>query len=191
MCLAVATAAFGQGISGSAHDFSGAAWNTSDEICVVCHTPHNALETNYILWNHELTAATFTMYTTFAQTRTDRDAQSPDLGGPSKLCLSCHDGTIAVDNYGGSGGTTQYVTTGLLSTDLSDDHPIGIKYPDGTSGITGYEDAASIAPLKLTNWAGEDRVECSSCHEPHNDANGKFLRMSNSGSALCLTCHLK
>lgn len=35
------------------------------------------------------------------------------------------------------------------------------------------------------------RVECASCHDPHNTANGTFLRRSNANSALCLTCHVK
>ena len=188
----MATAALGQGITGTAHDFSGRGWNTAGEICVVCHTPHNANTTDSVLWNHELTAATFTMYTAFALDRTDRDAQSPELGGPSKLCLSCHDGTIAIDNYGPAGTSTDFITGDKnLTTDLSDDHPIGIKYPDATSGIVGYHDASLITPLKLTNWAGEDRVECSSCHEPHNDSYTNFLRLSNAGSALCLKCHDK
>ena len=35
------------------------------------------------------------------------------------------------------------------------------------------------------------RVECASCHDPHNTTNGTFLRRSNAGSGLCLTCHVK
>ena len=35
------------------------------------------------------------------------------------------------------------------------------------------------------------RVECASCHDPHSTANGTFLRRTNTGSALCLTCHVK
>ncbi len=34
-------------------------------------------------------------------------------------------------------------------------------------------------------------VECGSCHDPHNDTNGTFLRISNTGSAVCLSCHVK
>ncbi|MHB2154653.1 hypothetical protein ACX8XN_09660 [Calditrichota bacterium GD2] len=36
--LFLASLSFGQSIVGSAHDFSGEAWNQSGEICVVCHT---------------------------------------------------------------------------------------------------------------------------------------------------------
>jgi predicted CXXCH cytochrome family protein len=34
-------------------------------------------------------------------------------------------------------------------------------------------------------------MQCTSCHNPHNDQFGKFLVMGNSASALCNTCHLK
>jgi predicted CXXCH cytochrome family protein len=37
----------------------------------------------------------------------------------------------------------------------------------------------------------EPFVECASCHDPHTNANGTFLRMSNAGSAVCLACHIK
>ncbi len=63
--LAFASVSFGQNIAGSAHDFSGEAWNAAGEICIPCHTPHNADITaaNAPLWNHELTAATYYFYT--------------------------------------------------------------------------------------------------------------------------------
>lgn len=34
------------------------------------------------------------------------------------------------------------------------------------------------------------QVECATCHDPHS-TNATFLRISNSGSAVCLACHLK
>ena len=40
----------------------------------------------------------------------------------------------------------------------------------------------------------DNKLECSSCHDVHNGAAedvGNLLVKSNSGSALCLTCHLK
>ena len=47
--------------------------------------------------------------------------------------------------------------------------------------------------LALYTRDGDDvpRVECGSCHDPHNTANGTFLRKSNAGSGVCLTCHNK
>jgi predicted CXXCH cytochrome family protein len=34
-------------------------------------------------------------------------------------------------------------------------------------------------------------VECATCHDPHSDTNPTFLRISNTGSAVCLACHTK
>jgi len=34
-------------------------------------------------------------------------------------------------------------------------------------------------------------MQCSSCHDAHNDGNSMFLVKDNAGSALCTTCHHK
>ena len=62
--IQISSIAMGQNIQGSAHDFSNDSWNTTGQICIVCHTPHNAdaTVTNAPLWNHETTTATFTTY---------------------------------------------------------------------------------------------------------------------------------
>ncbi len=67
------------------------------------------------------------------------------------------------------------------------DHPIGISYP---SAVRGYHPVARVRNLGLR--LPDDRVECISCHDPHN-ARGipKMLAMSNQRSALCLACHDK
>ena len=104
LCSSIALVMFlqnatAQTIVGSSHDFSGqTAWNTSGEICKVCHTPHNAITTvtNAPLWNHQMTNATFQLYTSATMNAT---TGQPD--GSSKLCLSCHDGTVALENFGG------------------------------------------------------------------------------------------
>lgn len=60
----------------------------------------------------------------------------------------------------------------------------------GTSGRRMRNDL----PLYTRNdeESGRDLpfLECSSCHDPHSN-NSKFLRLSNEGSRLCLTCHIK
>lgn len=176
-------------ITGSAHDFSASGWNTSGEICITCHTPHNAVSTvtNAPIWNHEETTATFTTYgTTVAGTT----AGTPN--GLSLLCLSCHDGTVALDSFGGAtGGTTIGAVAANVGTDLSDDHPISIAYNvanalNATATTTGNGDT-------IADWLdGGTNVECSSCHDVHNEYNNlSLLRVSNAASALCLTCHAK
>lgn len=193
LAIFVAGSLFGQGITGSAHDFSGSGW-AGGEICLPCHTPHNADTTvaSAPLWNHEVTAATFTLYSGL-------DMQAADLGQPdgvSKLCLSCHDGTVALDNYGGATGGTNFVSTGLVGTDLSNDHPVSFTY-DATLVTNDGE----LHPITATSGLGGTissdllfggKVECSSCHDVHNkDGNASLLVKSNAASALCLTCHDK
>ena len=190
--LAFASISFGQSISGTAHDFSNKTWNTSGEICVVCHTPHNAIATVEPLWNHELSVANYTLY---SSSTLDATVGQPD--GSSKLCLSCHDGTVAVDNFGGTtGGSSFIVGDAELGTDLSNDHPVSFTYDDAlattdgglnpptstNSGLGGTIDADMLA---------SNKVQCSSCHNPHDNTNGYFLVKSNAASALCLTCHNK
>ena len=160
-----------------------------NQVCLPCHTPHNALlagEEN-VLWNHAETGETFTMYSS--------SAGQPE--GPSKMCLSCHDGVTAIDNYGGTGGTGITITgSANFTNDLSDDHPIGIQYP--TARPAEYNDPSTFAPginngpgVVLVTISGADRVECTSCHEPHNNGLMNFLRVPIQESYLCLQCHIK
>ena len=180
------------GISGTSHDFSGAGWNTAGEICAVCHTPHNADSTVTPLWNHELSNANYTLYS------------SPTFEGPvqppgraSKLCLSCHDGTVAVDNFGGTTNGGSFITgDALIGTDLSNDHPISFTYDDALATTDGGLFPPSTTNSGLGGTIDQDmlfagKLQCASCHDPHNNTNGNFLVMSNLASALCLTCHNK
>jgi len=178
-------------ITGTSHDFGSEAWNPSGKICIVCHTPHNAdtSVSDAPLWNHAVTAATFSLYS--SPTFDSGPAVQP--AGASKLCLSCHDGTIAVDSFGGATGTDFIGGGALIGTDLSDDHPVSFTYVtevglyDPTTAPSGLPGGTTVAADML--FAGQ--VECASCHDVHDDSNGEFLRKPNDGSALCLTCHDK
>jgi len=189
--LGFATAAAAQGISGSSHDLSSL---SGGEICIVCHTPHDADQTVLAapLWNHTVTTATYTVY---SSATLDSVPSQPD--GVSKLCLSCHDGTVAVDSFPGGAGTTSIALAFQVGTDLRYDHPISMAYnsaadaglwdetltPSGIPGSGGTIDSDML-------FAG--KVECASCHDPHDAAGvANFLVKSNAASALCLTCHNK
>jgi predicted CXXCH cytochrome family protein len=188
---------FGQNITGSDHDFSGETWNPGGQICQVCHTPHNAVTgLTAPLWNHEVTVATFTIYDNTVSPSFDATASQPD--GASKLCLSCHDGTVAVDNFGGQTGGTEFITGDhLLGTDLSNDHPISFVYDANLATIDGGLYDPTAAQSGLGGTIDDDlllgqKVQCSSCHDVHNGSGvAKLLVKSNAASALCLTCHNK
>lgn len=189
-------------ITGTSHDLTSQstlltnAGNT--QICAYCHTPHSASATNPTtpLWNHQDTAATYTMYSSPSMNMVIAGAPA----GVSLACLSCHDGTVAADSLIkfpnssniADNSTGTFSLGDSLGTDLSDDHPISLTY-----NVT--LDTDFIAPDPLTNTvnglqlfgAGGDQVECGTCHSVHDNTNEPFLRVSNAASALCLSCHIK
>lgn len=191
-------------ISGTKHDLSsgntsaGAIISNKNDVCVFCHTPHGASTTNTTpLWNRTASAATYTLYSGTMKAATAQPA------GVSAACLSCHDGTVALDSLikkptGLAMATSTKLTTsmlnntsnGLLGTDLSNDHPISIIYGQNSAPNLVAKSTVT-ATLKLYGTAGSETVECASCHSVHDNANAPFLRISNAGSALCLTCHIK
>lgn len=185
------------GIIGTKHDFSGRAWNTTNfqqEICVVCHVPHNgrgALQSPVgLLWNRDVTASVFDPYT--SPTLKFVPGQ-PD--GASKLCLSCHDGTIALGDV--LSRATPITMLGgalsgnaLLGTNLSDDHPVSFAFDAALRTARGeLADPTALGGRVKLDASG--RMQCTSCHDPHDNTNAKFLVMANTASALCTTCHQK
>jgi predicted CXXCH cytochrome family protein len=197
LVMVVALVAFSQfvnaQISGSAHDFSANTWS-GGEICIVCHTPHNgAMLAEAPLWNHQLTTSNFTLY---ASSTLNATMGQPD--GNSKLCLSCHDGSVALENFGGvTTGTTLMTGPALVGTDLSNDHPVSFTYNTALHNADAglYDPSVALSGLGGTIQADmlfSDKMQCASCHDVHNSygINGLLVK-SNAASALCLTCHDK
>lgn len=187
------------GITASSHDFSGRGWGTN-EICIFCHTPHNAKTVtgyNAPLWNHQVTTATYTLYTSPTLQKYPGDPPTEQPRGPSKLCLSCHDGTVALDFYGNRNGTHFISGSANIGTDLSNDHPVSIRWNHQTIDTkcdTCHADLYGFPQqynLPFYDWY----LECGTCHEPHNRyptySNGKMLRAPLSQSVICLYCHEK
>ena len=111
---------------------------TETQICIFCHSPHNA-NPQAPLWNHSLSAVgNYRMYWSPTMKAYPSAGAAPQPDGASKLCLSCHDGTIALGAVGSratpipvTGGPTLPPTSpGYLGTDLSGSHPISIVYDD-------------------------------------------------------------
>jgi predicted CXXCH cytochrome family protein len=188
-------------ITGSAHDFqnSGTAWVTTDQICVVCHAPHNNEQASGLLWNRVLTTATYVPYS-----NTDTMSSAPGQpGASSKLCLGCHDGTIAVDSYGGVTGSNK-ITSGaaFVGIDLQNDHPIGFTYPTSvqdpeineSSSLVGGSGPLAAQTIAAAMLSVGTTMACESCHDVHNTNSATFPKLlleDTTGSALCLVCHAK
>jgi hypothetical protein len=168
---------------------------TETQICVFCHTPHGAENIpGAPLWNRKLSGATYTPYTSSSiEANAAELASGP--GGSSKLCLSCHDGTMALGNVNvlngrvnqtigltgtGAGGTMPTgsgATTGFtrnIGTELTNDHPISFTYDaalaarDGELRVPDGTTVGTRSPAarpKLPLEGGQ--MQCSTCHDPH------------------------
>lgn len=197
-------------ISLSGHNFSSYGW-AGNEICKPCHTPHFGNETVGRLWNHALTTATYQMHK-------GTGTAVLNLDNASRMCLSCHDGTVALDSFGGvdrptSGAGSNMIPTGdNLGTNLADDHPVGSDaiYPTTTvtymnpitittssSGTTSAAVTFGSNTLRLKNWVDSTGttkyvVGCTTCHNAHNKGNFPHMtQITNNASTLCLVCHIK
>src|ERR1043166_8158441 len=97
--LFLASVAFGQSASivNTRHNLSvsgpGPIKSTNEQqICIFCHTPHNAAPIQP-LWNRNLPVTAYIPYSS-----NSLQAKPGQPTGSSKLCLSCHDGTIALSS---------------------------------------------------------------------------------------------
>ncbi len=200
-CVALAGSTANAQIAISEHNFSQYGWSQG-QICLPCHTPHFANPDVPRLWNHALTTATYQMH---GGTGTAED----NFDVVSRMCLSCHDGTVALDSFGGQTGTTFMGATGNLGTDLEDDHPVGsdAEYPptpqpswwagafNPTTG-TGSTVGTGANSLRLKAWDDNGTtkyvVGCTTCHNAHNRGNYPHMTaISNASSTMCLVCHIK
>lgn len=189
-------------ITGSKHDFKTASWNTTGQICIVCHTPHSAGSTIAPLWNHTLSAATYSIYSSTLSPTLQAVVDQPSSS--SKACLSCHDGTIALDSFGGkpNSETNRITGTDNLGTDLSNDHPVSFTYDSALAAADGDLFDPTVKMVDSLSKTIDDgmlinhKLECGSCHDVHagagdSDSTTSLLLVDNAKSALCLTCHNK
>lgn len=198
LALPVATAAK-TGIVNTKHNLSDSGpgpfkSDTEKRICVFCHTPHNARPATP-LWNKDVDPINYDpMYTPYDSTTMAAGVMPPT--GPSRLCLSCHDGTIALgavrnpaagiempSGYRQISGGGSY-----LSTDLRDDHPV--SFPYNTSASQKPQGLVPPPPAGLLLYGAGNTMHCSTCHDPHDNTNRKFLAVDSRSSALCLRCHV-
>ncbi len=212
-----------------------------DRICIFCHAPHHTMlqsesgGINYLpLWNHGVTVQSYSVYesdfgdgpvssgltglgdSTSTNQFADRHLLNAEIGQPgavSKLCLSCHDGTVAVNEYGADPQRSYSQGAGDAMIDASTDqfliggggnlvnhHPIGFDYVAVASmddEIANPDTVINDATLEITTIRsllyGGNQMECVTCHDVHNSKNTgeTFLWKSNRESGFCLTCHLK
>jgi predicted CXXCH cytochrome family protein len=164
--------------------------------CLYCHVPHSGVQNpNGALWSQTLSSQVYKSYTS---TTLHNTGLQPMLGGDSSLCLSCHDGTVAVGQtqpFGQIQMSGNMYPADKFGTDLQGSHPFSLKTPmvdapDLVQSLaSSHTTADSTGAVKLIN----NSVECTSCHTPHSqmvDAISKnFLVRDSSSGQLCLSCH--
>ena len=187
-----------QGIEYTPHNFSSTgdflfaayASGNEDEICVFCHTPHGG-QVDSPLWNRDDPTTTYDHYNSDTLSSVIKDQDSRAVNAESLICLSCHDGTIAVGDLINTGGVTpdnnttfvgdMYLGSGPgpvtgaslaspgANNDLRDDHPISFSYTavvTATAANNEFNADTDVEP-DLLLYGTDQRVECGTCHDPH------------------------
>jgi predicted CXXCH cytochrome family protein len=187
--------------------------DSETQICIFCHTPHNSHPAKP-LWNHEVTAVVnYINYWSPTLQSYASEAEAPPIDGFSKLCLSCHDGTVAIGSLISREDEILMVTItgvieagklvggpGYLGTDLSGGHPISIIFDETLANKRNSADPP-LTPLK---WPINDPdvklhptqngygVQCTSCHDPHTTrAAGGWppFWQKSTHDGVCIVCH--
>lgn len=168
MLTSVAAQAPGTGIEGTAHDFSADSSNTvTVGVCTFCHTPHKAIQTR-LLWNHTLSSATYSWDVATTTGGTDFPTFDSAWEGPSKFCLSCHDGSVAIGDVAWfraavrTGGANINATTHdsdpyqIASTtgEMAGNHPVAHPYPFNNVAST-YNSVTTGAAALLSGWQAD------------------------------------
>jgi len=191
--IAIAQPAQGQ-VADSVHNLSVSGpgqikSQTEDRICIYCHIPHSATP-DAPLWNRRSSGG----YIYYQSSTLDA---SPSLSNSSSiLCLSCHDGTIALGDLantrpgiqGSNDNLNNLRLTGRsnIGTDLANDHPVSIVYDSGLSS----RDPDLVHPASVDLELPNGELHCSSCHDAHDNSIPPFLHKTTLNGQLCITCHL-
>jgi Zn-finger protein len=191
----ISTAQAAGGISGSVHDFSAKTWNSRKGTCSTCHSAHHTDSAQTVpLWNHANTTSALAPY---ASPSMDATVATGGPFGATLACLSCHDGTVAI-NQGASGllGTeAEMIDSGAVIDHLNVTHPVAFTYDAALATADGElenPDTYKIGDAKTgltvttapvpTSWAGtsltgktikdglmngSNVMHCSTCHDVH------------------------
>jgi len=187
------------------------------EICIFCHTPHSASKQGP-LWNRSDPAlmGSFPLYNSASllikdipEAQYNSTADYPN--GPSKLCLSCHDGVTGIGTLLDRTLTMNHETmTDVTPTatfdpviDLELTHPVSFVY---STVVQQAIVAGGRAGFKIPSPDLRDslqRVQCTTCHDPHDDRGEAIYNTAgvppfwrhisadpaNSYADLCKHCH--
>ena len=200
MVLGISALAFAQQatITGTGHDLSTGA-TSGPSVCNYCHVPH-AANPSMGLWSHQVSGSQYQMYDNSVSTTYEQGSPSiPATPSPSRLCMSCHDGTVGLGAVNFSAAplpsSKTLNSTDNFGTNLTTSHPMAFdqwNHDNTLRSVLFTSSPRATANPSVRLWNG--RVECTTCHEPHTanvdkQRNMMFLAVDNSNGALCLSCH--
>jgi hypothetical protein len=192
----VARAAPGDGIGGTAHDFSGIG-TPATGLCTFCHTPHHAQAT-LLVWNHTLSTNNFAWDVPATTAGTDFPTFAGDTyNGPTAKCLSCHDGSVAIGdigwwNGGDPGSLLNTVVSGAFQIggggDMTGNHPVAMPIPYQNATST-YNGASTGAGITLADWKADPTTLGIVLY--NDDGSGNISRGPVAGQTgiECGSCH--
>jgi hypothetical protein len=216
----------GSGIVGTSHDLSGngtsASFITTDtdkdaqsRICVFCHHPHNTKKAADMaggyspLWNREMSTRTFAAYnnggfenTTGTPHALNAIMADTGLSGVSLLCMSCHDGAVAMNAYSVTTGSSRDNAPTILDSygknqitndgsgrgaaflsDMSNHHPMGFDYRAVQRIDNEIAPVTTVmVPAGITQAGGDPAATGTTIADLLDGTNG-------SGYMECVTCH--
>jgi len=173
-----------------------------------------------LLWNRVASPPANYTYAVYTSPTLTGITKGDPPTGLTLMCMSCHDGvtsiaantllnppgkfttdlikvdTMSIDDpgaIGNSGSGAAYANIGDVyppfssgTINMSNDHPVGFNWPSAIPGLL-----ASPARPELRLFGVNKRMECSTCHNVHNNVIPPFLSMANTNSDMCLACHDK
>ncbi len=153
----------GAGVEGTHHDMRLYSLQGEQSVCAYCHVPHRAATDENLLARE--------------------GAYQSELGRVGAFCYTCHDGTVVptalVEAPDGTLGIEALTRShGLTLSALAD-------RTDGLETLANVQASGLVAPAE--DGSLPDRMECTACHDPHNNENRPFLRLPL--AELCAACH--
>jgi len=169
---------------------------TESRVCIFCHSSHNSSKDGP-LWNHQTTVPG--IFKTYSRSTMIGKPEQPN--GATKLCLSCHDGTIAVGAIRGL--VNPVPMTGVngtgeipdgkksnLGIDLTGTHPVSIRFEQNTAMANSHLKWPPLDPEKSVGTDADGYVQCTACHDPHGSKSDRYpLWKKATFSEVCVVCH--
>lgn len=199
-------------VAGGMHDFSASgaspqyhdSGNELNQVCVYCHTPHNAGKTR-LLWNKATNGnVNFRLYTSSGTlSSVTRNSSALTSDSPSLVCLGCHDGKTAMNVLHSSGKGITAAAAGLTGYPVGSDlafgntalviqnpYVFGDPQPGPALGGGAGDDLTNDHPIGFS-YTGAQTEKTGASLRPIGDAllDARIKFFGAAKKVECSTCH--